>query len=181
MKRAIDRHVLSRPLFRRLLRLRRCDSGASAAEFAILVPVLGVLLTGTIDFAQLGNQGLILDAAVRAGAGYAISCAPELYDCAGGITSTIRNYASSLGSSVAVTFPNATAGTPWYPEYCTWDNATSTALSSCDPSVVTTCSGAQCPMHGYVQVQAVWTLPAPLLPLSLMPTSLTRTLTVRIL
>lgn len=161
-------------------RLHRCQSGASAAEFAIVVPMLGVLLTGALDFAQFGNQGLILDAALRTGANYALACAPEAYDCATGIKNVISAYSTSLGSSVAVTFPSSSAANAWYPQHCTWDDATTTV--SCDNSVAACdTTQSQCPKHIYVKVQAVWTLPTPLLPLSIMPTTLTRSLTVRVL
>lgn len=159
---------------RQLGTLLSCAKGASATEFAILVPVLGALLTGTIDLAQLGNQELIFDAAVRAGGAYAMGCTPSAYNCTTGIQNAVTNYAASLGTSVTVSFPNASSGTD--PEFCAMDNATTTVVACSS-----TCSGAQCPLHGYVTIHAVWMLPAPLMPLGILPTSLSRTLTVRIL
>jgi len=47
-------------------------------------------------------------------------------------------------------------------------------------STTAVCSGSQCPMHVYVRIQVVWTLPNPLIPFSIIPTTLTRTLTVRV-
>lgn len=165
-------------LLRTLLRRFCTDaSGASAVEFAILIPVLGTLLTGTIDLAQFCNQGLTLDAAVRAGAAYAMGatgCDPSSTNCATPIINTVRSYASSLGTSVTITFPNQTSGTD--PRFCTWDNATSpvSCTATCDSTQ------SQCPIHTYVTIQAIWTLPSPLMPLAIFPSSLTRTLTVRI-
>jgi len=164
--------------FRALL---RCDRGASAAEFAIVVPTVAFLLTGTVDLGQLANQGLNLDAALRAGASYAIACNPQVNtSCATKITSAVTGFASSLGGTVAVTFPSSDATSAYYPQHCTWDNGTSTV--SCDNGVAPCdATQSQCPKHFYVKIQAVQTLPSPLIPLSVLPTTLTRTLTVRVL
>jgi hypothetical protein len=35
-------------------------------------------------------------------------------------------------------------------------------------------------MHVYVKIQAVWTLPSQLMPLAIMPATLTRSMTVRV-
>jgi hypothetical protein len=35
-------------------------------------------------------------------------------------------------------------------------------------------------MHVYITIRVVWTLPSPLMPLAIMPTSLTRSMTVRV-
>ena len=159
-----------------LCALRSCAQGAAAAEFAIIVPVMGVLLTGTMDLAQLGNRAATIDAAVRAGAAYAVTCANnEVYDCTTGITSAITGYSTFAPNSVAVTFQNAAAaaGDPSYPQYCTFDDGSAAACNA-------VCSGSQCPMHVYVRIQVVWTLPNPLIPFSIIPTSLARTLTVRV-
>ncbi len=156
--------------------LRSCAQGTAAAEFAIIVPVMGVLLTGTMDLAQLGNRAATIDAAVRAGAAYAVTCANnEVYDCTTGITSAITGYSTFAPNSVAVTFQNAAAaaGDPSYPQYCTFDDGSAAACNA-------VCSGSQCPMHVYVRIQVVWTLPNPLIPFSIIPTSLARTLTVRV-
>jgi len=163
--------------------LRRCRKGASAAEFAIIVPVLGVIFTGTMDFAQFANQGLVLDAALRAGGAYAMACNPsDTYDCTTLISDAVKNYATSLGSSVTVDFgSNVTSATN--PQYCSWDNDTA-AVVTCDNSAAACdATQAQCPKHFYVKIQAVWTLPAPLMQMStaVLPSTLTRTLTVRVL
>jgi Flp pilus assembly pilin Flp len=160
--------------------LARRAEGAAATEFAIIVPVLGVLLTGTIDLAQLGNQGLTLDAAVRAGANYAtlhatnttaIQCIiGQSVSCPPG-TSPYETFPGSVN----VTFPNQGVYAPLDPQFCTLDNG---AAVSCDPSVA--CNSAQCPKHFYVTIHAVWTLPAPLMPFGIMPSSISRTLTVRV-
>src|SRR2546429_3938674 len=94
--------------------LRSCAAGAAAAEFAIIVPVMGVLLTGTIDLAQLEYQGLTLDAALRAGAGYAMRDPTNKT----AITNYIKAYAAFPATSVTVTFLNST-DTFAPPQYCT--------------------------------------------------------------
>lgn len=158
-------------------RLRRDIAGASAVEFAIVVPVLAALLTGTIDLAQFCNSGLILDAAVRAAAAYAIgatNCDPSSTNCETPIANVVQNYASTLGTSVTVTFPNQTSSSD--PRFCTWDN--STTVVSCTGTCDSTQN--QCPMHTYVTIQAVWTIPSPIMPLMILPSTLTRSLTVRV-
>jgi Flp pilus assembly protein TadG len=157
--------------------LRRRAEGAVALEFAIIVPVMGAVLTGTMDLAQLANQNSLLNGAVRAGAAFAITCGNnEVYDCTTGITNAIKGYSTSfVAADVAVSFPNAAeaAGDPAYPQFCTWDDGSTATCTD-------TCTGTQCPMHVYVAIQAVWTLPSPLMPLGIMPTTLTRSMTVRV-
>ncbi len=156
--------------------LRSCAQGTAAAEFAVIVPVMGVLLSGTMDLAQLGNRAATIDGALRAGAAYAVNCANnEVYDCTTGITNAITSYSTFAADSVAVTFPNAAAAAsdPSYPQYCTFDDGSAATCTA-------VCSGSQCPMHVYVRIQVVWTLPNPLIPFSIIPTTLTRTLTVRV-
>jgi Flp pilus assembly protein TadG len=157
--------------------LARRVEGAVAVEFAIIVPVMGVVLTGTMDLAQLGNQNATLNGAVRAGAAYAITCGNnEAYDCTSGIISAIKSYSDSfVAADVAVSFPNAAeaAGDPAYPQFCTWDDG---STATCG----TTCSGSQCPMHVYVTIKVIWTLPSQLMPLAVLPSTLTRSMTVRV-
>jgi Flp pilus assembly protein TadG len=165
----------------RLRALLHCDRGGSAVELAIVVPAVAALLTGTVDLAQLANQGLNLDAALRAGASNAIGCNPLAHtSCGTKIGAAVTAYAASLGGTVTVSFINANSSDAWYPRYCTWDNGTT--VVACDNSVVCVCDAAQsqCPKHTYVKMQAVQTLPPPLIPLSIMPATLTRTLMVRV-
>lgn len=54
-------------------RFAHAESGASAVEFALILPVLGVMLAGTVDFSlAMWNQMQVGNAA-RAGAGYAVA------------------------------------------------------------------------------------------------------------
>lgn len=163
---------------RRLRRLLSSTAGASAAEFAAIVPVLGALMTGAVDLAMFANQSLVLDGAIRAGAAYAMTCSADSFDCTSLIRSAVQGYATNLGSSVAVDF-GSTVTSITDPQYCTWDNST-TAGFSCSGAAACDSTQNQCPMHVYVKINAVWTLPSPMIPLDVLPTSLTRTLTVRV-
>jgi len=178
-----SRHRLAM-LGERCRALLQCDRGASAAEFAVVVPTVAFLLTGTVDLAQLANRGLNLDAAMRAGAAYALGCNPQAAsNCATKITDAITGYTTSLGGTVAVSFPSSDSSSAYYPRHCTWNNGTTTVPCNNDPTTGgATCDASlsQCPKHSYVKIQAVQTLPAPLIPLSILPSTLTASLTVRV-
>ncbi len=165
--------------------LRSCATGAAAAEFAIIVPVMGALLSGTMDLAQMANQSLTLDAAVRAGAGYAMADPTNKT----AITNYIKGYATFLGT-VTVSFcgPGSGCSAPSDtfapPQYCTCDNGTSIA---CDNSKATCAPGT--PKHFYITIQATETLSSLVLPLSALAPNCpggpgyctTKTLTARVL
>ena len=52
------------------VRLRRCESGSSLLEFALVLPVLLVLLIGLIDLGRAAYFGILTSNAARAGAQY---------------------------------------------------------------------------------------------------------------
>lgn len=56
-----------------LKRLRRNESGASAAEFALVLPIMTVLLFGAVDVSGLAWAQMQVGAAARAGATYALT------------------------------------------------------------------------------------------------------------
>jgi Flp pilus assembly protein TadG len=61
-------------LFRRSALTIRCDRrGIAALEFALIAPVLLLLLLGAYDIGSAVQQRLVLQGALRAGARYAIS------------------------------------------------------------------------------------------------------------
>lgn len=64
------------------------DSGASAVEFAILVPVLVLLLVGMFEFAFVMRDWASISTSVRVGARTAIVEVGDLYPCASGLGST---------------------------------------------------------------------------------------------
>ena len=180
-----------------LYRLARRAEGAAAAEFAVISPVMGVLMIGTLDLAQMANQGLALDAAIRVGASYAIAnptnttaiqcLVGQAVTCPSGVSP----YATFPGT-VAVTFdaPAGYADTSAFapPQYCTCADGTSIACSN-DTAEGGALCGGNGPKHYYVRIKAVETLSSLLLPLSALTPScpggsgycITRTLTVRVL
>lgn len=62
------------------MRRRADDSGASAVEFALVVPLLLLIVFGIINFGVVFSQQLTLNNAVRAGARGGVVVA-ELLDC----------------------------------------------------------------------------------------------------
>src|SRR5260370_32922625 len=106
--------------------LRSCARGAAAAEFAVIAPVIGVLMTGTFDLAQLANRSLTLDAALRTGAGYAMADPTNKT----AITNYVTGYATfPAGTTVTGTFPHAPA-TFAPPQYCTCGDGASRACGN---------------------------------------------------
>ena len=51
-------------------RLRRCQSGSSLLEFALVLPIVLVLLIGLIDLGRAAYFGILTSNAARAGAQY---------------------------------------------------------------------------------------------------------------
>jgi Flp pilus assembly protein TadG len=163
--------------------LRSCATGAAAAEFAVIVPVMGLLLSGTMDLARMANQGLVVDAALRAGAGYAL--ADPTNETA--ITNYIKAYASFPGT-VTVSFcgPGSGCSAPTDafapPQFCTCDNG---AGILCDNSKATCTTGKK---HFYEKIQVTETVSSLVLPLSALAPNCpsgpgycaTRTLTARV-
>ena len=88
----------------RMRRWRRGgDSGATAVEFALIVPILIVLVFGIIDFGALFGQQLALNHAVREGARAAV-VAGTGQDA--NVTGLVRNAVSGIAMNpddVAVT------------------------------------------------------------------------------
>jgi Flp pilus assembly pilin Flp len=179
--------------------VRRVE-GATAVEFAVIAPVIGLLMVGTIDLALLSNQGINLDGALRAGAGYAMADPTNTT----AITSYIQRYAACPGGASSrngcfpsgqpvVSFCGPGSGCPALtdtfspPMYCTCDNGSSITCNS-----DTTSGGAVCPSgpkHFYVTIRAVWSDLIWILPFTgtALPTScgttnaICRQLTVRVL
>lgn len=75
------------------------SSGASAAEFALVLPLFVLLITGTIDFGGLMYKKLQVGSAANAGASYALVRGFS----ANGISTAIRG-----GTTLAVTAPTPT-------------------------------------------------------------------------
>lgn len=63
--------------------LRKCDSGASLVEFAIVLPFLALLLIGLIDFGRYMYAGIVVASAARAGVQYGAQNLQKAADTAG--------------------------------------------------------------------------------------------------
>ncbi|GGD28465.1 hypothetical protein GCM10011358_10740 [Sinisalibacter lacisalsi] len=63
---------MSRPGARMIRKLRRCESGSIAVEFALVAPVLIFILAGVVDIGGATYAKLSLDARVTATAEYAL-------------------------------------------------------------------------------------------------------------
>ena len=143
-------------LANRLRRLRTCSNGAAAAEFAVIVPIVGLVMAGTMDLAELGNQGATLDGAIRAGADYAMVDPTNR----SAITSRITGYVAKWGGSTpVVTFPNGETDSTqsWYNQFCTCDgDSISAGTITCNNDESD--GGKLCtsgPKHYYMTIQAV--------------------------
>jgi Flp pilus assembly protein TadG len=57
-------------LVNRACRLGKSEAGAALVEFAVILPILALLLTGVIDFGRYMYDGILAANAARAGAQY---------------------------------------------------------------------------------------------------------------
>jgi len=124
----------------------RDDRATAAIEFALLVPVLGLLVAGLLDYGNAVNFATKLDDAARAGAHYAMSYA---YDT-NGINTAVQN-ATADGSSITLA-----TGSP--STFCTCGSSSATPLAACDGSVACA-TGTQ---HNYVSITVQETRPTSL-------------------
>ncbi|WP_194954702.1 TadE/TadG family type IV pilus assembly protein [Sphingopyxis solisilvae] len=79
--------------------LIRGESGASAVEFALVLPVLVALLTGIIDLGALAWKKMEVQGAARAGANYALVNATKGFDA------NLVAAAATSATNLPVTFP----------------------------------------------------------------------------
>ncbi len=86
-------------------RLQRDRSGASAAEFALVLPIMTLLLFGAVDVSGLAWTQMQVGAAARAGASYALT---HGYDEVG-INAAVAN---ATGLTVTVGAMSKDAGCP---------------------------------------------------------------------
>jgi Flp pilus assembly protein TadG len=105
--------------------LRSNRSGVAAAEFALIAPVMLILLLGVYDIGNAIQQRLQLEQAVRAGAQYALSWPDQISGIKAAITAALP---SSWNATVDA-------------NYC--HSGTSPASSPASPSCpAATCSGS---------------------------------------
>jgi Flp pilus assembly protein TadG len=95
-------HARNKSFIRRLMLQQ---SGASAAEFALVLPILTVLLFGAVDVSGLAWAKMQVGAAARAGASYALTYG---FDEAG-INLAVAN---ATGLTVTAGTPTETFGCP---------------------------------------------------------------------
>jgi Flp pilus assembly protein TadG len=80
-------------------RTRDDDSGASAVEFALVVPILLLLVFGIVNFGILFSQQITLNNGVREGARRAVVADPAAPRSCDQIISSVRNQLSGLSLS----------------------------------------------------------------------------------
>jgi Flp pilus assembly protein TadG len=66
------RSLNSLRIFRAFARLRRDESGISAVEFALVLPVMILLAAGLTEMGRVVNQATTVQKSLRAGAIYAV-------------------------------------------------------------------------------------------------------------
>jgi Flp pilus assembly protein TadG len=95
-----------------MVRIRSNERGANAVEFALLVPLLILLLFGIISFGWMFSQQLALNNAVREGARFAVTEGnPTAQQCQQ-IPTTVRASlaGSTIGDPAAVTVTSQRIG-----------------------------------------------------------------------
>lgn len=117
-----------------LFGLRRCRRAVAAAEFAVIAPVMVLLLAGLVDLAGAMQQTIRLENAARAGAQYAMSF-PD--DTAGIMAATTSALGGADGTVSIV------------PAYCACPGGSTTAVA-CEG---TPCDGA--PSAVYVEISVI--------------------------
>lgn len=112
-------------------RLRRDDRGSIAVEFALIAPILMLILAGVIDLGRAGAVKLSLNARVTAAADYALLGRPPADQAAArAMAETILSLLDGQASQTASVVVNNAARADW-----TGTRTTSVALSG---------TGAQC-------------------------------------
>lgn len=142
--------------------LGRQESGASAAEFALVLPILIALLIGTIDVGRMAWTKMEVQAAARAGANYALVNATFGFDAAK-VASAVTS-----ATNLAVTLPEQPVK-----EYGCPDASAGVAVVA---NAATPCASTGKPPGSYVTVKAS----TEYTPIWLSPVTLSATAKVRI-
>jgi Flp pilus assembly protein TadG len=100
------------------------ESGASAAEFALVAPIFVLFLTGSVDFGAMAWTQMQVAAAARAGASYALSKGFDSTQISNAVTS-----ATHLAVTVSPT-PAQVYGCPDASSGVTTSGVTSTTVCS---------------------------------------------------
>lgn len=112
--------------------MRRGERGLALVEFALVVPVLMLLLIGLIEIGRFAYLGILVGNAARAGVQYGAQSLTTALDAAG-----MRNAALNDGQNV----PGLTAASPPPSSFCQCYNGTTTTAIPC--------SQTTCPLAGY--------------------------------
>jgi Flp pilus assembly protein TadG len=118
---------------------RRLPTGAAAAELALLLPILVLLLLVTIDFARLFYAAITITTCAENGALYACDPASQSQSPYASVTAAAQADASSLSGTLTV------------------DTMYSTSLT--DSSFTSTTPVYDSSGNGYVRVTVTWTVP----------------------
>ncbi len=128
------------PFQRYVRRARLGNSGAAAIEFALVAPMLALLLTGGFDFGRALFEQLRVTAAARAGAQYAIRGSAYWPTTTAADTGIVTAACNDAGAS-----PTVATTTPMTCTYAGSTPALSVTASECTyPGGTTTCSTATC-------------------------------------
>ena len=98
-------------------RIRRDDAGAAAVEFALVLPILLLLIFGIVDFGRLYFTQITLTDAAREGARVlalegASGSGYTATQAATDATTRVQDAANSVGGTVTVTTGTCTVGDP---------------------------------------------------------------------
>jgi Flp pilus assembly protein TadG len=72
----------------------RCERGAALVELAVALPMLAILLVGTLDFGRVFRSAMVVTAAARAGALYGAFSIPRALDTPN-VTAAVNNVLTS--------------------------------------------------------------------------------------
>ncbi len=111
------------------------QAGLALVEFAIVVPVLILLLVGLIEIGRFAYFGILVGNAARAGVQYGAQRLQNAEDVAG-----MQNAALNDGQNV----PGLTIASPPPSNFCQCYNGTATTSLSCSQST--------CPLAGYHRI-----------------------------
>jgi Flp pilus assembly protein TadG len=145
----------------RFPQLGACCRGSVAAEFAVIAPILVLLIAATADLGSLVKQSMALAGATRIGAEYA-----RFYPAdSTGIRSTMQN---SMSFTPPLSFPAS------FPQSCQCDDGT---VIACAESCAT--AGRPGPNRVFMRITASQAV-APLVSWPGLPSSLSSTTEIRL-
>ncbi|MDQ3486039.1 MAG: pilus assembly protein [Actinomycetota bacterium] len=122
---------------------QRSDDGAAAVEFALVVPLLLLLVFGAIQFGIVMAQNASLASGARAGARYGVVNVFGGHTC-GGVADQVRQQASTIGLTGAQVVVTVTRG-----------QSETSAMSVCGSSATEPCEGSVVNDNLYVKAAYV--------------------------